>query len=876
MDLKNYLFAACLSFAFLFANAQKLYIAENGAQHIQRSNIDGSNLELINTAGQVGAVKDIVIDEQRNRVFWVENNASNALVKRADMIATGGTIQLGNVINFIQVAPGNSFEALGINKTTRELYVTSVGTGGSIYRISLDASPITVLPAATLTGLFATYGIDIDAVNSKMYFINTATSRQIQMANADGTSPSVILNISGTLGTPHDVAVDPAGGFIYFSTNNGGVGQIHRATLSGSSPTLLVNSLPSTIKGIAIDKKNGFIYWATGGTTVGRANLDGTGAINIVPGLSTANYVAIDFSTTPPPKLYWTEGNLQEIHRMNTDGSDFERYYFGSSPYPTGIAIDNNARYIYWADRNQSTIKRGLIGETDFENLPPEIVLNYTDMLPGISGMDIDASNTMIYFADAANNRIQRADYSDPFPITGSDLVNIANPFSLDLDLLNGKIYYTANDNAAINTGTLFRANLDGTGQESLWSGTEPDPQRFIHDVKVDPGNGLVYWAWTESNGVATIYKADISDVSGTVTPLVNPTGGEVRGLEIDPQNNKLWWVCRGRIGLVPPSIMQADLDDGGNVGPLHTITFTPPNANFILLDKGCDQPIAASVNLAAPLGQSSIADPLASSFFRSTDVITVTISNSPTKGTASVLTDNTIEFTPDSGTVGAEVIVYRMCNQCNLCDEGEITIDIPNLPPVITAPTGTLTVTVGGSITIPLSSLLSDPNNNLDIASLSIVAQPSSGASATINSSNEIVIDYSGNTFTGVDNLTIEVCDQLSVCVTRQISITVSAQPPTSAEIIIYNGISPNGDTFNPYFRIENIETEEPENSVKIYNRWGDKVFEVSNYDNGNPDKRFNGVSDNDKDLPSGIYFYRIEFGSGRSSLEGYLTLKR
>ncbi|HNP96995.1 MAG TPA: gliding motility-associated C-terminal domain-containing protein, partial [Cyclobacteriaceae bacterium] len=376
-------------------------------------------------------------------------------------------------------------------------------------------------------------------------------------------------------------------------------------------------------------------------------------------------------------------------------------------------------------------------------------------------------------------------------------------------------------------------------------------------------------------NGIATIFKANTSDVPGTVTPLVNPTGGEVRGIEIDPQTNKLWWVCRGRIGLVPPSIMQADLDDGGNVGPLHPITFTPPNANFIILDRGCDQPIAASVNLTAPLGQTSIANPLATSFFRSTDEITVTIITSPTKGTASVMTDNTIEFTPGSGTVGADVIVYQMCNQCNLCDEGEISIDIPNLPPVIAAPSGTLTVTAGNSITIPLSSLLSDPNNNLDVATLSIVTQPSSGASAAINSANEIVIDYSGITFTGVDNVTIEVCDQLSVCSTRQISITVNAQlNPT--EIIIYNGISPNGDTFNPYFRIENIETQEPENTVKIYNRWGDRVFEITNYDNDNPDQRFNGVSDSGKDLPSGIYFYRIEFGSGRSSLEGYLTLKR
>ncbi|MEQ8426100.1 MAG: FG-GAP-like repeat-containing protein, partial [Cyclobacteriaceae bacterium] len=187
---------------------------------------------------------------------------------------------------------------------------------------------------------------------------------------------------------------------------------------------------------------------------------------------------------------------------------------------------------------------------------------------------------------------IQRADYSLTPPFTGSDIVTISNAFGVALDLTNGKIYYTANDNAAINTGTLYRANLDGTAQETLWSALEPDPERFIHDVKVDPVSGFVYWVWTEPNGIATIYKANISDVNGTATPLVNPTGGEVRGIEIDPLTNKLWWVCRGRIGLVPPSIMQADLDDGGNAGPLHPITFTPPNGNFIALDRGIISPL--------------------------------------------------------------------------------------------------------------------------------------------------------------------------------------------------------------------------------------------------------------------------------------------
>ena len=62
--------------------------------------------------------------------------------------------------------------------------------------------------------------------------------------------------------------------------------------------------------------------------------------------------------------------------------------------------------------------------------------------------------------------------------------------------------------------------------------------------------------------------------------------------------------------------------------------------------------------------------------------------------------------------------------------------------------------------------------------------------------------------------------------------------------------------------------------NSVKIYTRWGDKVFEVKDYDNLN--SIFEGKSDSGKDLPSGVYFYKVSFDNGKEGLSGYLTLKR
>ena len=115
------------------------------------------------------------------------------------------------------------------------------------------------------------------------------------------------------------------------------------------------------------------------------------------------------------------------------------------------------------------------------------------------------------------------------------------------------------------------------------------------------------------------------------------------------------------------------------------------------------------------------------------------------------------------------------------------------------------------------------------------------------------------------------------------QISVSIGCATATSSDdfvtsetgdaLVIYNAVSPDGNDKNEILRIENIESF-ASNKVTIYNRWGDVVWEGSNYNNATV--VFNGTGSNSKELPSGIYFYKIEFNSGRESETGYLSLKR
>ncbi len=162
---------------------------------------------------------------------------------------------------------------------------------------------------------------------------------------------------------------------------------------------------------------------------------------------------------------------------------------------------------------------------------------------------------------------------------------------------------------------------------------------------------------------------------------------------------------------------------------------------------------------------------------------------------------------------------------------------------------------------------------NNGDDITVTITQDATQGTT-TINTDNTIF--YTADVgAVGNDSFDYEICNQCGLCSVGVVAITIAAAP-NADQVIVRNGISPNGDGKNDYFVLENIENAEPLNKVFIYNRWGDVVFEIENYDSTNPDKRFNGIGNDGEEVTSGVYFYKVEFGSGREELTGYLSLKK
>lgn len=93
---------------------------------------------------------------------------------------------------------------------------------------------------------------------------------------------------------------------------------------------------------------------------------------------------------------------------------------------------------------------------------------------------------------------------------------------------------------------------------------------------------------------------------------------------------------------------------------------------------------------------------------------------------------------------------------------------------------------------------------------------------------------------------------------------------------VIVYQVVSPNGDSMNDTWVIDGIE-QYPDNTVQVFNRWNNLVYKKSSYENtiepwgGDANE---GMTNGE--LANGTYFYTVDLGNGSKIIEGFLVLKR
>lgn len=174
------------------------------------------------------------------------------------------------------------------------------------------------------------------------------------------------------------------------------------------------------------------------------------------------------------------------------------------------------------------------------------------------------------------------------------------------------------------------------------------------------------------------------------------------------------------------------------------------------------------------------------------------------------------------------------------------------------------------GEVVTSTSFLENDGFGNTENWTLDILVSPLNGTLSEID--GEII--YQPRTgFSGVDVFTYQICndDCPDECSEAEVQVRVLEEGERFDDCFVPNIITPNGDGSNDDLRVPCLETEHTNNSLKIFNRWGDVVYQAQPYQND-----WDGTYQN-APLPPGTYFYLLQLDvESKDCMQGYFTITR
>ena len=287
--------------------------------------------------------------------------------------------------------------------------------------------------------------------------------------------------------------------------------------------------------------------------------------------------------------------------------------------------------------------------------------------------------------------------------------------------------------------------------------------------------------------------------------------------------------------------------------------------------------------------------------------------------GTLEFNPDGTFTYTPNDGFSGEDQFTYQICDDVvtDSCSSAVVLIQV-NSPAVnednFSVSDTTFTVDRNVAITADLNGSVTAPEGLGYTFTATPVTPPQNG-NVTLTDNGTLTYTSTGS-FLGTDSIVYEVCTDTDPPVCDQATVTfvvtvpdgddtdtdgdgipdvdeVGLDPenpqdsdgdgipdyldPEEQELVIYDGFAPGrGDDG---WVIEGIRNPDYANNVvKIYNRWGNLVYEVTGYNN--VDRAWTGEANvstlGDSTVPDGTYFYVIDLGDGTPPRTGYVVLVR
>ena len=225
-------------------------------------------------------------------------------------------------------------------------------------------------------------------------------------------------------------------------------------------------------------------------------------------------------------RLFFLDLSAGRVLSVNPDGSDLKTLVNEGRKRPDGVVLDVAAGHMYWTNMGDPKKNDGSIMRSD---------LNGTNMV------------TIVVPAGTFT------------------------PKQLKLEKTSGKLYWSDGEGMRV-----MRANLDGSGIETLVDTSQgdprpgPDPTKWCGGIAVDSDGGKFYWTQKGGHhaGVGRIFRASVQVPPGQSAEnrndieLLFDNLPEPIDLDFDPLNRTLYWTDRGD----PPrgnTVNRAPMDSG-------------------------------------------------------------------------------------------------------------------------------------------------------------------------------------------------------------------------------------------------------------------------------------------------------------------------
>ncbi|WP_420287251.1 Calx-beta domain-containing protein [Flavobacterium psychrophilum] len=781
----------------------------------------------------------------------------------AETFTVNGTVTSGNTINTnptgtVTITDNDATPVATIGNVT-----INEGAGTVTIPVSIDvvSSVDTVINITTATGTAGTSDYTTTVTTVTIPAGQTTVNVTVPILEDTIDEPAETFTVNGTVTSGNTINTNPTGTVTITDNDATPVATIGNVTINEGAGTV---TIPVSIDVVSSVDTVINITTATG--TAGTSDYTTTVTTVTIPaGQTTVNVTVpiLEDTIDEPAETFTVNGTVTSGNTINTN------------PTGTVTITDNDATPV--ATIGNVTINEGAGTVT----IPVSI--------------DVVSSVDTVINITTATGTAGTSDYTTTVTTVtipaGQTTVNVTVPI---LEDTIDEPAETFTVNGTVTSGNTINTNPTGT---VTIADNDATPVATIGNVTINEGAGtvtipvsidVVSSVDTVINITTATGTAGTSDYTTTVTTVTIPAG-------------------QTTVNVTVP-ILEDTIDEpaetftvNGTVTSGNTIN-TNPTGTVTITDNDAT-PVVTIGNVTINEGAGTVTVPVSIDVVSSVDTVINITTATGTAGTSDYTTTvTTVTIPAGQTTVNVTVPILE-----DTIDEPAETFTVNGTVTsgntINTNPTGTVTITDNDATLIvavddvyqpqtPSTTVAIVVGNVTANDTLNGVIVTGTNTNVTPVTAGPLSIDANGvltllpNTISGNYTITYTICEVDQVtgiainppnCSTATVTIEV-----LPSNVIIYNGVTPNGDGDNDVFYLENIEFMK-ESSVEIYNRWGVLVYEVSGYDN--KEKSFKGISEGRVTLergsllPVGTYYYIVRYVDLKNeSIEkaGYLHLTR